>query len=728
MINLKQQGLSFVRYEADGAVDTFTVPFEYFNKSDVITYSEGEEVEVEWVNDQEVKITPTPVAGAVVLIMRQTKNDNRYVDFSDGGVLKDKFLDLDSDQIFYLAQEAMDWKLLSPSFDPEAGGLNAKGDKIVNLGEGTDPTDAVNLSQLTETEDRLNNRMDEVEQDLSDLSNRIDDAVTEVEGIRDEVQLAKEDVDEALIEVQGLKDEVQDLVDGVLPNVKSLNDLTGDLNIVAGTNITLDVDEETNSITINGEGGGDEGVSSLGSGTPFETLTGNVGLFAVGTGTRVAPFTPTNAHVVVAPNLVAGEGIDITVEGGEGIIPDTVTISSTGGGGTTLDVHDRYLLDQLNAPQRLDAWSTPTNSDVTIAGSNRMISVRANTSGLVSCRRTTDEEWSTVDLKTSSEFPPIIGNPSLLNNASCYAGNGFLPSGGQFLLTYMSAATSEYRTLIFDGINAPTDTLLDESHSIFTWSNRPLSIVSVSKGADTKLLVRTAQNELYASYKSGGFINFVRVSVGSVPIEFYDVKSLAVNGSGNVMCLIQDSTGTQLYSTVGFNSSNNWVRLSDGTNNTATWLGNHTVHSIVGDAIGLYFTVIATDLSTNEVGVYSWAAQATPPTLLGTISSHGSGLDLGLISTCYLYDRMFFFIRHPTHATNYRQLIVVNPHPSATDPIKVYEDALYGFTPPTGQLQDAIGMGDVIRKGGERMTGTDQRRYIIVGPNEITRLIRSAAL
>ena len=57
---------SQVQYEADGDTDQFQVPFPYLDKSDVHVTQNGVNAYYEWINDQTVKLVPTPAGGALV--------------------------------------------------------------------------------------------------------------------------------------------------------------------------------------------------------------------------------------------------------------------------------------------------------------------------------------------------------------------------------------------------------------------------------------------------------------------------------------------------------------------------------------------------------------------------------------------------------------------------------------------------------------------------------------
>ena len=88
-----------------------------------------------------------PAAGAVIQITRVTKSDDRYVDWINSTNLSQEQLNLDSDQLLFLAQEGLD----SAQLTIRLNALNkwdAEGNVISNVAIGTDSNDAVNVQQL----------------------------------------------------------------------------------------------------------------------------------------------------------------------------------------------------------------------------------------------------------------------------------------------------------------------------------------------------------------------------------------------------------------------------------------------------------------------------------------------------------------------------------------------------------------------------------------------------
>ena len=154
MITITDQGLSYVQYESDGVEDNFVLTFPYLKQEDLKVYIDGfETTEFTWLNSSEIQMNEVPTAGQLITLIRNTEQNERLVDFQDGGVLKEATLDLDSNQLFYLAQEALDSTSRALAIDSTTSVIDAKNNRIINMADGIDPQDGATMAQLGEVED-----------------------------------------------------------------------------------------------------------------------------------------------------------------------------------------------------------------------------------------------------------------------------------------------------------------------------------------------------------------------------------------------------------------------------------------------------------------------------------------------------------------------------------------------------------------------------------------------
>lgn len=80
-------------------------------------------------------------------IVRETKGDARYVDYVDSTNITSELLDLDSNQLFFLVQEAIDLQTDAMTIGTD-GAWAGRGRKIGNIAAGVNGTDAVTVNQL----------------------------------------------------------------------------------------------------------------------------------------------------------------------------------------------------------------------------------------------------------------------------------------------------------------------------------------------------------------------------------------------------------------------------------------------------------------------------------------------------------------------------------------------------------------------------------------------------
>ena len=134
---------SYVQYVGNGATVVFSVPFQYISTTHVEVRVDGAlSAAYSWDTASSIKFTSAPATGAVVDIRRKSNPSARIVDFQDGSTLTEKILDADSNQNFFLSQEAID--AVADIVSLESDGLfNARNRRIKNVADPVNPQDAV---------------------------------------------------------------------------------------------------------------------------------------------------------------------------------------------------------------------------------------------------------------------------------------------------------------------------------------------------------------------------------------------------------------------------------------------------------------------------------------------------------------------------------------------------------------------------------------------------------
>ncbi|MCX4025625.1 hypothetical protein H0A36_29170 [Endozoicomonas sp. SM1973] len=138
--------LSYKDYIADGQTKDFAIPFKFLNSSHIKVYVAGKEVSCS-INNNVVSLSSPPAANVVVRVKRETPLHERAVDFDDGAILSEAVLDMANEQLFYVAQEVLDYSegLLKMREDGHFSAINRR---IRNVANPVENNDAVNLGYM----------------------------------------------------------------------------------------------------------------------------------------------------------------------------------------------------------------------------------------------------------------------------------------------------------------------------------------------------------------------------------------------------------------------------------------------------------------------------------------------------------------------------------------------------------------------------------------------------
>lgn len=140
--------LSSDTYTASAGQTLFTVTFPYLAQAHVLVYVNGTlRTDYTWTNATTIAFSSGLALNDTVLIRRESSRANKLVDFTDGSSLPESILDLDSNQLFYLVQEAVDAALAALTVGVD-GNYSASGRRLTNLANGVAAQDAVTQAQL----------------------------------------------------------------------------------------------------------------------------------------------------------------------------------------------------------------------------------------------------------------------------------------------------------------------------------------------------------------------------------------------------------------------------------------------------------------------------------------------------------------------------------------------------------------------------------------------------
>jgi len=137
------------QYTGNGSTVLFSFTFPYLASTDVKVKVDGTDTTAYTLaNATTVQMNAAPANGAVVIVYRNTDNDNKKATFYPGSAIKAEDLNNDFDQILYVAQEVDNNALNSLGTSPMQGNLSMGNNKLTNLATPTAGTDATNKTYV----------------------------------------------------------------------------------------------------------------------------------------------------------------------------------------------------------------------------------------------------------------------------------------------------------------------------------------------------------------------------------------------------------------------------------------------------------------------------------------------------------------------------------------------------------------------------------------------------
>lgn len=145
-------------YTRNGALTDYTIGFPYLAQSDVQVYNESTlltlGVDYIFLNATTIRYPNGGVNGEVSTFRRETDR-SIITELSFGNQPSTAELNSILLRVQYIAQEAADAALEGTIAEATDGAYDALSNKLINLADGTNPGDAINLSQLDDSEAAL---------------------------------------------------------------------------------------------------------------------------------------------------------------------------------------------------------------------------------------------------------------------------------------------------------------------------------------------------------------------------------------------------------------------------------------------------------------------------------------------------------------------------------------------------------------------------------------------
>jgi hypothetical protein len=138
---------SYVQFIGNGATRNYAFPFPYLDASHIKVRVNGVIAGFSLLNSSTVQITSAPAVGSIIDIRRETPKGESPVNFTDGSVLLEKDLDLQTTFNLFTSQETAD-ALEDALTKDTTGKWDGDGRRISNIGDPVDPQDVVTKAHL----------------------------------------------------------------------------------------------------------------------------------------------------------------------------------------------------------------------------------------------------------------------------------------------------------------------------------------------------------------------------------------------------------------------------------------------------------------------------------------------------------------------------------------------------------------------------------------------------
>ena len=332
---------SFVRYTGNGTTTTYAIPFSYRSTDDLSATVAGVSVTAYTLDAAGTNLTFTtaPANGAAIEIRRTTSQSTKLVDYVSGSVLTESDLDTDSDQAFYMSQEAIDKAGDVISLDNVDFNWDVQNKRLKNVADPVDNTDAVNkqfistnipnittvagISSDVTTVAGISSDVTAVASDATDIgtvATNIASVNTVATNINDVIKVA-DDLNEAISEVETVANDLNEAtseIEVVANNIANVNTVGTDIanvNTVGGisANVTTVAGISSDVTTVANDG------TDIGT---VATNIANVNTVA-GNNANITTVAGNNANVSTVAGIsgnvttVAGISADVTAVAGD---------------------------------------------------------------------------------------------------------------------------------------------------------------------------------------------------------------------------------------------------------------------------------------------------------------------------------------------------------------------------------------------------------------------------
>lgn len=370
---------SFVRYTGNGTTTTYAIPFSYRDTADLSATVAGVNVTAYTLDAAGTNLTFTtaPANNAAIEIRRTTSQNTKLVDYVSGSVLTENDLDTDSDQAFFMSQEAIDKAGDVISLDNVDFNWNVQNKRLKNVADPVDNTDAVNkqfistnipnittvagISSDVTTVAGISADVTAVASDATDIgtvATNIASVNTVATNINDVIKVA-DDLNEAISEVETVANDLNEAtseIEVVANNIANVNTVGTD---IANVNTVAGIDTDVTTVA----GISADVTSVAGISTAVSNVNSN--------STNINAVNANSANI----NTVAGINADVTTVAG--ISSDVSTVSTNNANVTAVAGNASNINTVASNTTNINTVATNNANITTVAGANTNINTVA---------------------------------------------------------------------------------------------------------------------------------------------------------------------------------------------------------------------------------------------------------------------------------------------------------------------------------------------------------------
>jgi hypothetical protein len=370
---------SFVRYTGNGTTTTYAIPFSYRDTADLSATVAGVNITAYSLDAAGTLLTFTtaPANNAAIEIRRTTSQNTKLVDYVSGSVLTENDLDTDSDQAFFMSQEAIDKASDVISLDNVDFNWDIQNKRLKNVADPVDNTDAVNkqfistnlpnittvagISSDVTTVAGISSDVTSVASDATDIgtvATNIASVNTVATNINDVIKVA-DDLNEAISEVETVAND--------------LNEATSEIEVVAN-NITNVNTVGTNISNVNTVAGVNADVTTVAGISADVTSVAGISTAVSNVNSNSTNINAVNANSANI-NTVAGINADVTSVAG--ISSDVSTVSTNNANVTAVAGNASNINTVAGNTTNINTVATNNANITTVAGANTNINTVA---------------------------------------------------------------------------------------------------------------------------------------------------------------------------------------------------------------------------------------------------------------------------------------------------------------------------------------------------------------